>query len=315
MGTISHLPRRDRPQPARLASEPEAEAALDMLVASWKDRPHDLAQRRESLKLSGLTAISLSADTGGLDCSATLLALVVRRIETVDPDAAEALQRHFVLIDLFREEKDERFYSRLAEQSLAGDLMMAGTDPALGRLGIRHEDFHATASGELLLPQSALLADWLWLPSLNDAAGHLIDGFALVPVRAAIFETRSDSNGYYQLVARFRNAPVAHGLWGQHRPGPRTALALDHLLEAARESVRLEVSGEGAISRAALRLSLARKALLSMVNEAAQALDNAQVNPTAAGLDRAALLCREAALFAADLTGREARFEQLAEMG
>lgn len=313
MGTISHLPRRDRPQPARLASEQDAEAALEVLVARWTGRECPLAQRREALKLSGLTAISLSAETGGLDCSAALLALVVRRIEAVDPHAAEALQRHFVLIEAFREEKDERFYAQLAEQSLAGDLMMGEADPSMGRLDIRHEDFHATAHGALLLPQAALFADWLWLNARNDAAGHVIDGLALVPVRAATFEARTDKDGHIHLVAHFRDAPVAHGLWGPRHPAMRTALALDHLLEAVRASVRLDVSAEGDPSRAALRLSLARRALLSLSNEAALALDHAQVTATAASLDHAARLCREAALFAADLTGREARFDALAQ--
>ncbi|MBB4063849.1 hypothetical protein [Gellertiella hungarica] len=314
MGTISHLPRRDRPQPVRLGSDREAEAALAALVDGWQGAEPSLAQRREALKLSGLTAISLCAEAGGLDCSTALLARVVRQIESVDPGAAEALHRHFVLIDMFREEGDERFYGQLAEQSLAGDLLMGEADAARGTLDVRQEDFQSTASGEVLLPQAALFADWLWLPAINDAAGHLVEGSALVPVRAATLETRVDGEGREHLVARFRSAPVAHGLWARARPRLRTAVALDHLLEAARASVQLDLAGGGASPQAALRLSLARRALLALVQEAAAALDHAQVAPSVDSLGQADSLCRDAALFAADLTGHEGRFEHLATL-
>lgn len=315
MGTISHLPRRDRPQPARLGSEQEADAALAALLQDWQGTAPGLAQRRETLKLSGLAAISLSADAGGLDCSTAVLADVVRQIQTAEPEAAEALHRHFVLIETFREEGDERFHAQLAEQALAGDLLLGETNAAYGLLDIRQEDFQTLASGEVLLPQAALFADWLWLGAISDAYGPRHAGSVLVPVRAATFESRVGADGETRLAARFRDATVAHGLWNQARPQPSTALCLDHLLEAARASVQLDLDGDVTASRAALRLSLAQRALLALVQQASVALDHAQVTPSPETLAPAASLCRAAALFAADLTGREARFEQLAESG
>ncbi len=314
MGTISHLPRRDRPQPAFLRSEQEAEAALDALLDDWQAQAGSLARRREALKLSGLGAISLSADVGGLDCSTALLALLVRRIEAVDTHAAEALHRHFVLVDAFRESGDDRFYAQLAEQSLAGDLLMGEENPDRGLLSVTQEDFQTTASGSFLLPESALFADWLWLPALNDAAGHRLEGAALVPVRAATFESRTDAAGKPYLAARFREAPVAHGLWGRRAREGQTARALDHLLEAARASVPPVIDPESAKEAdAVIRAGLHRRALLALIGEAAAALDRAQVAPDADSLAHASHLCRDAALLSADIQGNRTRFGQLVQ--
>ncbi len=316
MGTISHLPRRDRPQPARLATEREAEAALEALLQDWTGSETSLAHRREALKLSGLASISLTAEAGGLDCPTALLAEIVTKLQAVDPDAAEALHRHFVLVEFFRLADDERFYNQLAEQTLAGDLLFCQMNAAHGLLDVRQEDFQASAWGDLHLPQAALWADWLWLFARNDAAGHMLEGAALVPVRSGIFESRADATGRPRLAARFRGAPVAHGLWGLQRLHRETALALDHLLEAARGSVRLHLPrGEAALSSiTALRLDCALGALMALIREAAGALDHAQVTPTPATRGQALSLCRKAALFAADLAGDEARFSTLAEI-
>lgn len=316
MGTISHLPRRDRPQPVRLPTELEAERAIDALVASWEQaQSGGLAERRESLKLSGLTTISLAAGSGGLDCSNRLLVLGVRRLQAVDPGAAEALHRHFVMIEHFRALDDERFYEQLAGQVLAGDLFFCETSATQGVLAIRQEDFQATASGSLLLNQSALWADWLWVFSRNEVAGQLLDGAVLIPARAGVFESVTGRKGSVHLSVRFRAAPVAQGQWGHQAQGWKTSIALDHLLEAARASERLaSVLGRGPVSGAALRVDVALAALLALVSEAASLLDQAQVSSTASARAQAGIFCLKAAQFAADLSGDEARFEQLARL-
>lgn len=315
MGSISHLPRRDRPEPARLNSEQEAETALNRLVQTWRGEPGAmLPQRREALKLSGLTTITLSAEAGGLDCSNGLAGLVVRQIQSIDPGAAEALHQHFVLIEQFRAAGDERFYNQLAEQTLAGDLFFRETKAASGLLHVRQEAFQTAASGNLMLPQAALWADWLWLAGRNDVAGLLIDGAALVPVRSGIYETRFDRNGQPQLAASFNAVPVARSIWGSQPKLGHTSVALDHLLEASRASVRLlALRGDEPFGVAALHLDTAVSALMALVGEAAASLDQAQVVVSGETSIHAADFCLKAALFAADLCGDEGRFERLAQ--
>jgi hypothetical protein len=286
--------------------------ALAALVADWRHQGEDsFGVRREALKLSGLTAISLTEDLGGLDCSNRLLARLLRRMQALDTDAAEALHRHFVLIEHFRADNDERFYAQLAEQVLSGDLFFSETDTAFGSLEITQQDFHTEAAGALRLPQAALWADWLWTRARIGApeAGHQVH--ALVPVRAGTFDAVEDGAGRAWLNARFRQAPVAHGSWEAKPVEYGTPQALDWLLQAVRLSVRLEIANEAPLSRSALRLDIARSALIALAEEAGEALDQAQVNPGAQTLDRALTTCMRVALFAAEIAGDEARFEAL----
>lgn len=314
MGTISHLPRKDRPQPARLATEQAAEAALDLLLEAWsRSAEQGLAQRREALKLSGLTAITLSAEAGGLDCANRLVARVVSGIQNDDAVAADALHRHFVLLEQFRAAGDERFYRQLADQVLSGDLFFRETEPASGLLQVRAEEFQTIASGHLLLAQSALWADWLWLPGRNETADLPLEGGALIPLRSGTYETRFGWSGQPHLAATYHDVSVAHGIWGIRTRLGDTHCALDHLLEASRTGARLgTVRGEEPLGAGALRLDIALSALDALIGEAAARLDQAQVSALPDAPDDAARTCLKAALFAAEIGGDEARLERLA---
>lgn len=308
MGTISHLPRRDRPQPTRLFSEVEAEAAAAAFTAARKHAPDmRFALRREALKLSGLAAISLTAEAGGLDCCNAILAGIVGNLQGVDPDAADALHRHYVALEHFRRANDERFYEQLSEQVLSGDLLFSAPEDVSQELDVSHEDFQTLAAGKLLVPASALWADWLWLEARNQTAGAVVRGSALVPLRAAIIETPSQSVAGDRVSIVFRSAPVAHGIWGEKAELSDTGQALDHLLQAARIAALLDLD-----DRATARRSIARAALEALVGQAAAALDHAQVDPTRTSVSDARKRTLEAAMFAADLAGNELRFQQLA---
>ena len=237
----------------------------------------------------------------------------MRRLQRVDPGAAHALQRHFVLLEQFRSGKDYSFYARLSEQVFAGDLLFYATEPDTRPLSVRQQEFQPIAHGTIFLPHSALWADWLWVPARNDVVPSAGTGAVLVPMRAAVLESVVDGEGRSRLAARFDGAPVTYGLWAEEARKPVNAAALDRLLDASRSAAILAQDLPGAADQGeALRRDVACHALLALIGEAAKALDQAQVNGSPEAATAAELSALHAALFAADLRGDEAGFRRIA---
>nr|WP_316652249.1 hypothetical protein [uncultured Gellertiella sp.] len=238
MGTISHLPRRDRPPPASLKSEAEAEAVLADLAGQWRTDPAlKDEKRRDALRMTGLLSISLSGDIGGLDCQNGLLVKVINTLSPLSQAAAQALQLHYALLEAFRTAGDTHFYEQLAERVSGGDLIASVLETAEVPLDVEEGDFVPLAHGRLDLSAFSMFADWVLAPA---RATRMPQGAVLVPLRSAVLEVRPSDSGDRH-VWTFAGASVVHAVWGEANGLTRsdTAAALACLLTAAGISGRL----------------------------------------------------------------------------
>lgn len=319
MGTISHLPRRDRIAPCRLESEADAEAAASELVALWL-QPGTVsspAERREGLRLSGLLALSLSVDVGGLDCSNVTLARVVAMLERADPLAADALHSHYTLLEHFRAAPDDRFYRQVAERVVEGDLLYCAFDEERSRgpqrLTVTAGDLPSRASGNLRLAASSAWADWLWAP--GDAPGERA-GALLISVRAGSYRTIAEAGDLVEFA--FQEVSAVCEQWPPEGPEPwGTDAALADLLYAARIQGSLRAGFADPLVGDAydlLRLSAGLEALEALVEKSALYIDQAQVSNRQDAGSHVRLHALKAAVFAADLAGDTASLRRLADI-
>ena len=316
MGTISHLPRRERAFPCRLESEEAAEAAASALASAWLQPGHCLhpAERREALRLSGLLGISLSVDVEGIDCSNVTLARVLSLLEPADRLAADALESHYTLLESFRFAEDDKFYHQLAERVVAGDLLFSALDEdrlfGPGRLTVTAGDLSPRASGGLRLSASAGWADWLWVPcdGVNDTSGA-----ALISARSGLYQAIAETGGILEW--DFGDVPAAYAQWGS-TSHHGTDASLTDLLYAARLQGSLKAGSADPFNHdpfQALRLSAGLDALEALVEKSALFIDQAQVSNSAETVSIARIHALKAAVFAADLAGDIPRLQRLAE--
>lgn len=147
---------------AKLAAEFEAEAS-----ARDADRrlPHDQVQ---ALKESGLLALTVPADYGGIDAPATVLAEVFRRIAHADPSLAQIPQSHFVFLQALRlqgtDTQKSYFYDRVRSGAL---LANAQSERGPHTIDVDTTTLVRQPSGDYLLSgrkfysTGALFADWV----------------------------------------------------------------------------------------------------------------------------------------------------------
>ncbi|OBK73020.1 SfnB family sulfur acquisition oxidoreductase [Mycobacterium sp. 1164985.4] len=147
---------------AKLAAEFEAEAS-----ARDADRrlPHDQVQ---ALKESGLLALTVPADYGGIDAPATVLAEVFRRIAHADPSLAQIPHSHFVFLQALRlqgtDTQKSYFYDRVRSGAL---LANAQSERGPHTIDVDTTTLVRQPSGDYLLSgrkfysTGALFADWV----------------------------------------------------------------------------------------------------------------------------------------------------------
>ncbi|OBF25656.1 SfnB family sulfur acquisition oxidoreductase [Mycobacterium sp. ACS1612] len=147
---------------AKLAAEFDAEAA-----ARDADRrlPHDQVQ---SLKDSGLLAITVPARYGGIAAPASVLAEVIRSIAHADPSLAQIPHSHFVFLEALRLQGSDHQKSFFYDLVRSG-AMFANAQSERGphtvdvdtTTLVRQPGGHYVLSGRKFYCTGALFADWV----------------------------------------------------------------------------------------------------------------------------------------------------------
>jgi len=158
---------------AELSAEFEAEAATR---DAERLLPHD---QIKALKESGLLAISIPAEFGGVNAPATVLAEVFRLIAHADPSLAQIPHSHFVFLEAVRlqgNKSQQAYFSRVV---LDGALLAnAQSERGPHPIDVDTTTLTEQASGEFVLSgrkfysTGALFADWVVVrASLADGSG------------------------------------------------------------------------------------------------------------------------------------------------
>lgn len=179
---------------------PDAEAALATAESLAQDFAQTAVQRdreggvpREEMERfdrSGLIAITVPAEHGGLGAGPELLAEVVRRIAVADPAIAQTPQAHFLMVDAIAFAGSPALQRRLFAEVVAGRRI----GNALAERGALHaQDLKTRLRRD---------ADGLWLDGVKGyATGSLTAGWIAV--------TALDADDRLKLVFIERDAPGA----------------------------------------------------------------------------------------------------------
>ncbi|SCW49724.1 sulfur acquisition oxidoreductase, SfnB family [Rhizobium mongolense subsp. loessense] len=166
---------------ARIVSEEEALAVARELAAEFsegaskRDRERILPYRElERLAKSGLLAITVPAEYGGIDVSNAVLAEVTAILAEADGSIGQIPQNHFYILEALRHdgtEDQKRFYFGRA---LAGDKF----GNALSEIGTKTVGRHNTRlttdgpgfriNGRKFYSTGVLFADWIAIFALNE---------------------------------------------------------------------------------------------------------------------------------------------------
>ncbi|WP_163801996.1 SfnB family sulfur acquisition oxidoreductase [Mycolicibacterium sediminis] len=168
--------------------------------------PHDEVR---TLKRSGLLALSVPAEFGGLDAPATVVAQVFRTIAEADPSLAQIPQSHYTFLEALRSQgtaaQQEFFYSLVEAGALFANAQTErgphAVDVDTTTLARDGTDF--VLSGRKFYSTGALFADWLIVrASLVEGAGEpdssTPKSLAFIPIEAAGVEVVDDWDGLGQ---------------------------------------------------------------------------------------------------------------------
>lgn len=168
--------------------------------------PHDEVG---ALKGSGLLALSVPAEFGGVDAPATVVAEVFRTIAEADPSLAQIPQSHYTFLEALRSQGtaalQEFFYSLVADGALFANAQTErgphAVDVDTTILTPDGTDF--VLSGRKFYSTGALFADWLIVRASLVAGGEAPDAstpksLAFVPRDAAGVDVADDWDGMGQ---------------------------------------------------------------------------------------------------------------------
>lgn len=208
---MSHVPQptdRIRPLAARLRSEEEVLATAQHLAerfaksASVRDAdrllPHD---ELDALSKSGLLAITVPAEYGGLDVSNAVLAEVTASLAEADGSIGQIPQNHFYILEALRTDGTEEQKQFFFDRALAGDrfgnaLSERGTK-TVGHYNTRivRDGFGYRINGRKYYSTGVIFAEWITVFALNEA-DHLTMSF--VPQGTDGIEIIDDWDGFGQ---------------------------------------------------------------------------------------------------------------------
>jgi SfnB family sulfur acquisition oxidoreductase len=170
----------------RVSSAGEAAAVAQRLATSFAEQasardadrtlPHDQVR---ALKASGLLALSVPAEHGGVEAPASVVAEVFRQLAHADPSLAQIPQSHYTFLEALRLQgsaaQQEFFYALVQDGALFAN---AQTERGSHAVNIDSTTLTAASSGGHVLTgrkfysTGALFADWLIVrASLADGSG------------------------------------------------------------------------------------------------------------------------------------------------
>jgi SfnB family sulfur acquisition oxidoreductase len=164
----------------------DATAAAGRLAATFADQasardaeralPHDEVR---ALKASGLLALSVPAEHGGLDAPASVVAEVFRQLAHADPSLAQIPQSHYTFLEALRLQgsaaQREFFYGLVRDGALFANAQTERGPHAVNvdvttLAETPHGDY--TLTGRKFYSTGALFADWVIVrASLADSSG------------------------------------------------------------------------------------------------------------------------------------------------
>lgn len=314
MGTITHLPGRLRVVPHRIDAEGDVLAAVSGTMLGVAS-----GQSCEALGRSGLLAVSVPSDFGGLDIANHVLAEAVALTAAHSREVAEALVLHAAALEGIRHAGSEEQRRSAFSRVLGGErfLLAIGHAPSDAKARFFADGMGVRLEASLAVTAAALSTDWFAVPA-EDPAGH--ESLLLVPRHTpglAIRQSGEDGRAVLELVGVH---VAADSVLALSRLADRMTASVRTLLDAAR------VLGEGRRSLETVLAQLARQheattaaalaigwreveieTVQALIQRAAIAIDAAQVAPAEATVAAAHRLSTVLGIAAARLeTGQTA---------
>src|SRR6478736_1569537 len=171
---------RIRPAAARLSSEEDAIAAARELAkefaagAAERDANRQLPYRElETLSRSGLLAITVPAEYGGIDVSNAVLAEVTAILSEADGSIGQIPQNHFYILEALRtdgsEEQKRFFFGRALAGDRFGNALSERGTKTVGHYNTRvlRDGLGYRISGRKYYSTGVIFADWITIFALD----------------------------------------------------------------------------------------------------------------------------------------------------
>jgi SfnB family sulfur acquisition oxidoreductase len=181
MDKIPHSTDRIRQLTARLASEEEAIATALHLArrfaegASRRDQQRMLPyEELEALSQSGLLAITVPPEYGGLDVSNAVLAEVTAILSEADGSIGQIPQNHFYILEALRtdgtEEQKRFFFGRALAGDRFGNALSERGTKTVGHYNTRimRDGIGYRINGRKFYSTGVIFADWITVFALNE---------------------------------------------------------------------------------------------------------------------------------------------------
>ncbi|MDF0730113.1 acyl-CoA dehydrogenase family protein [Pseudomonas entomophila] len=301
-----------------IRDEREVTGILDRLVpliaegAVARDATGELPTHAiETIAASGLLALNVPRQFGGVQASAVSIAQVYRRIAAADPSVAQIFQPHFAALDALGRVGTERQQAFFFAEALQGAWFGNGTTEIGVKRGYEHFQTHleeVSPGGDYLLTgrkyysTGAVHARWIAVMAKDPQARI---GVAYVQRQAAGVRVEQDWNGFgqrgtssgtstfervevprWRVVERWRlfERPQSHGAFGQlHHIGLDLGIldaalqdAVDYVRHRSRpssESPFASNSEDPVVLQAFGRFSIGQRAAAALLEEAARTYD------------------------------------------
>ncbi|PJI40698.1 MAG: monooxygenase [Rhizobium sp.] len=286
MGTITHLHERLRAVPNRIDTEGDVLTVASAVLPALAQMPV-----AEALGRSGLLAVSVPSDFGGLDVSNLVLAEAVSLFAAVSTRAAAILASHFSALEAIRNAgSEEQRRSAFARAAAGEGFLLAGR--AAARLEsdaqFRPEGMGFRLEGEAKIAAPAD-ADWLAIPAADPSGENAL---LLVPRNApgvTISETGDDASSRLVLAGVH---VAADSVLAPTRHAARMVESVDRLLLAAAilgqarkelDTLVAVIPAEGDATVASAQVigwrQVEIETIHALILRVAAAIDAAQVNP------------------------------------
>jgi len=250
MSTISYL-RVGEPVAHRISDEADAIETATRLAgkfretAAERDRERRLPYEEMSeLAQSGLLAITVPEEYGGIDVSNSILAEVTAILSEADSSIGQIPQNHFYLLEALRldgsDEQKAFFYERVLAGDKFGNALSEVGTKTVGHYNTRitPDDTGYRINGRKFYSTGVLFADWIVIFA-NDPADNLTMSF--VPRGTEGIEIVDDWDGFGQRTTGsgttiLSNVPVPASSVVHHHKGferPGTIGSVGQIIHAA----------------------------------------------------------------------------------
>ncbi|SMD14670.1 acyl-CoA dehydrogenase family protein [Rhizobium sp. RU36D] len=307
MGTVTHLTERLRTVPTRIGAEDEVLGVAQHLASaevSWED-----------VVQSGVFAISIPVDFGGLDVSNAVMAEAVSIIAAASPELGATLASHFSTLEALRhagsEEQRRAIFSRVARGESFSGLLCADEPQSEWALRLSAEGIGYRLDGEIV-SNHAPEADWLTI-LLGDERGQPkfvlvsrsapdggfdVSGTDIRRLSFQRFHVATDAVMNASADARRMSATVADLLKGALALGRLRQNFLALLEQGRRPGTVAQQDSLRAVKSEIGRVYVHMETLSALVQRCGTEIDIAQVTPGVHTLNRAGQVARSLAIAA-----------------